>query len=47
MMLRSFRISSWAGVLDINADYDVTAVNEEVIMNYLNQWKKFMLLVLD
>ena len=46
-MLRSFRISSWAGVIDINADYNANLVSAEDIMSCLDLWKKFILLILD
>ncbi|KAG1730003.1 hypothetical protein EDB19DRAFT_1741850 [Suillus lakei] len=42
-----FRLSSWGGVVDLGADYNSNIVETEDTMNYLNQWKRFMLLILD
>jgi len=47
MTRRVFRVSSWGGVIDISADYNANVVETEDMMDYLNQWKKFMLLILD
>ncbi|OAX40857.1 hypothetical protein K503DRAFT_855076 [Rhizopogon vinicolor AM-OR11-026] len=41
-----FRVSSWAGIIDIGADYNTNIVKADDMMNYLNQWKTFMLLIL-
>ncbi|OAX32736.1 hypothetical protein K503DRAFT_584758 [Rhizopogon vinicolor AM-OR11-026] len=43
----SFRISSWAGVIDIAIDYNTNILKAEDMTNLLNQWKRCMLLVLD
>ena len=45
--LRIFRLASWDGVMDLGADYNTNIMNAEVIMDYLNQWKRFMLLIID
>ncbi|KAG2127621.1 uncharacterized protein EDB93DRAFT_1186558 [Suillus bovinus] len=42
-----FRLSSWGGVIDLGADYNSNIVKTEDVMNYLNQWKRFLLLILD
>ncbi|KAG2142357.1 hypothetical protein DEU56DRAFT_855016 [Suillus clintonianus] len=42
-----FRLSSWGGVIDLGADYNSNIVTTEDMMNYLNLWKSFLLLVLD
>jgi len=42
-----FRLSSWSGAIDIGVDYNTNIVKAEDMMNYLNQWKRFMLLVFD
>jgi hypothetical protein len=42
-----FRLSSWGGVLDLGADYNSNILKTEDAMNYMNQWKRFLLLVLD
>lgn len=45
--LRFFRLSSWGGVIDLGADYNSNIMKTEDMMNYLNQWKRFLLLILD
>lgn len=42
-----FRLSSWGGVIDLGADYNSNIVKTEDAMSYMNQWKRFLLLVLD
>lgn len=42
-----FRLSSWGGVVDLGADYNSNIVKTEDVMNYLNQWRRFLLLILD
>ncbi|OJA15103.1 hypothetical protein AZE42_05575 [Rhizopogon vesiculosus] len=42
-----FRLSSWSDVIDIGVDYNTNIVKAEDMMNYLNQWKRFMLFILD
>ncbi|KAG2119206.1 hypothetical protein DEU56DRAFT_929802 [Suillus clintonianus] len=42
-----FRLSSWGGMIDLSADYNSNLVKTEDITNYLNQWKRFIFLILD
>ncbi|KAG2134046.1 uncharacterized protein EDB93DRAFT_1254655 [Suillus bovinus] len=42
-----FRLSSWGGVIDLGADYNSNVVKMENVLDYLNQWKRFLLLILD
>ncbi|KAG2089629.1 uncharacterized protein F5147DRAFT_725748 [Suillus discolor] len=41
-----FRLSSWGGVIELSADYNSNIVKTEDVVDYLNQWKRFMLLAL-
>jgi hypothetical protein len=42
-----FRLSSWGGVIDLSADYNSNLVKTEDVVDFLNQWKRFMLLAFE